>query len=105
MLDKYTSPTYPFIMKDFEWDEQKRNSNIEKHGLDFIDAIKVFEDNYRIEYENVRNGEKRYQTIGTVNEVTILVVYTSRSTKKRIISARRASRNERKLYYNFKGVT
>jgi uncharacterized protein len=47
-------------MKSFEWDENKRISNLEKHGIDFIDAIEIFSDLNRIELETVRNGEKRY---------------------------------------------
>lgn len=46
-------------MKHFEWDEKKRQANLEKHGLDFVDAIKIFEAPDRIELESVRNSEKR----------------------------------------------
>lgn len=85
-------------MKHFEWDEKKRQTNLEKHGLDFVDAIKIFDDPDRIELESVRNSEKRYQTIGSAHDVTILLVYTCRSEKKRIISARKASKKERDVY-------
>lgn len=85
-------------MKNFEWDESKRKYNLDKHGIDFIDIIELFDDPNRIEFENTRNGEKRFQTIGMVNDVVLFLVYTSRGSKKRIISVRRASKNERKAY-------
>lgn len=82
----------------FEWDENKRKYNLEKHGIDFIDAMAIFDDPDRIEFVNNRNGETRVQTIGMVNDVILFLVYTSRGKKKRIISVRRASKNERKAY-------
>lgn len=93
--------TYTDNINHFEWDENKREANIIKHGIDFIDAIQVFSDKYRVEFENMRSDEKRYYTIGmTENVIIMFVVYTYRDTKKRIISARRVSKNERSAYYN-----
>ncbi|EKD53924.1 MAG: hypothetical protein ACD_60C00140G0003 [uncultured bacterium] len=89
-------------MKHFEWDEHKRELNLEKHEIDFIDAIEVFNDHDRIECSSIRKGEERTQTIGMVHEVIILLAYTVRKDKKRIISARRASKNEREAYYEEK---
>ncbi|MBI4357188.1 MAG: BrnT family toxin [Gammaproteobacteria bacterium] len=86
-------------MYGFEWDEHKRIANVEKHGIDFVDAIEVFNDFDRIEAEIVRNGERRNQVIGLVKDVIIFVVYTKRNDKQRIISARRASRYERETYF------
>lgn len=86
-------------MKRFEWDESKRQANLIKHGIDFIDAIEVFNDIGRIEAENIRNNERRIQTIGIVNKVVLLVAFTYRGTKRRIISARRASKDEREIYF------
>lgn len=85
-------------MHEFEWDEVKRKQNIEKHALDFIRAVDVFFDPNRIELETVSRTERRYQTIGMVNDIVIFLVYTFRGEKKRIISARRASKDERKTY-------
>ena len=51
-------------MNHFEWDEAKREANLKKHGIDFVDAVKVFMDADRIEMQSTRNGEKRYQAIG-----------------------------------------
>ena len=85
-------------MNKFEWDENKRLINIEKHSIDFVDAIGVFDDVNRIELETTRNNERRFLTIGKIEGVIILVVYANRDDKIRIISARRASIEERKYY-------
>ena len=85
-------------MKDYEWDNNKRELNLKKHQIDFVGAIKVFDDPDRIEFSSLRKGEERLQTIGMVYEVVISLVYTIRKNKKRIISARRASKNEREIY-------
>ncbi len=88
-------------MKDFEWDEIKRTTNIEKHKIDFVLAIQVFNDANRLEWSIESNGEVRTITIGKINgEIVIIicVIWTKRNSKKRIISARRASQNERKRY-------
>jgi uncharacterized DUF497 family protein len=86
------------INADYEWDEDKRKINLEKHNFDFIDAIEIFRDLERIECMTQRNDEIRYQTIGEINNMIVLVVYTNRMSKKRIISARRASKHEREAY-------
>jgi uncharacterized protein len=85
---------------DNEWDEAKRLANITKHGIDFVAAVKVFDGSF-IETEDRRRdyGEQRYQTFGEVGGRLIQVVYTLRSDRRRIISARRARRNERRAYY------
>ena len=89
-------------MKKFEWDKDKQLANLVKHGIDFIGAQAIFDDTDRIEGEIDRNGEKRYQTIGQVKGIELFVVYTIRGIKTRIISARRASKNERKKYKDAK---
>lgn len=83
----------------FEWDENKRQSNIDKHGIDFEDAIQIFEDRMRVEALSSQKDEERYITFGVVNEVVLAVVYTNRNNVKRIISARVAHENERRIYY------
>jgi hypothetical protein len=83
----------------FEWDPAKNAANFAKHGIDFADAVLIFEgpvlerpDN-RLDY-----GEMRMIAYGAVGEHEIVVVYTIRGGSRRIISARRAHRNERKAY-------
>jgi uncharacterized protein len=85
---------------EVEWDEQKRHTNIAKHGLDFVAAAKVF-DGPILEVEDRRRyyGEVRFLALGEVAGQVIHVVYTWRGRRRRIISARRASRDERQRYY------
>lgn len=87
----------------FEWDEDKEQKNIDKHGIDFSTAALIFGDNNRIELYDEKHSEyeDRYITIGMVNNiVTVLyVVYTERKDAIRIISARCATRREREVYY------
>lgn len=91
-------------MENFEWNDNKRLSNVEKHGIDFLDAIEVFSDPDRIELESPREQEVRVQTIGKLNAgLIILVVWVYRHKKKRIISARCASRKERSIYIELGG--
>ena len=90
----------------FEWDENKNRSNISKHGIDFEQAKKIFEDPNLLTYEDARfsYGEIREISIGqllltTQQKIIIaLVVYTDRNGIIRLISARKASKQERKEY-------
>ncbi len=85
----------------FEWDPEKNTANLRKHGIDFATAIRVFQDcvlermDDRYDY-----GEIRIAAIGRVDGIEVTVYYTERSGVRRIISARKATRNERKAYYN-----
>lgn len=84
----------------FEWDENKRQINIEKHGIDFADAVKIFE-SFVTSQEDLRAdyGEKRYITIGLLNGIEVAVINTPRGEKTRINSVRRARVKEREAYY------
>lgn len=82
------------------WDETKRLINLTKHHLDFVDAGLVLSNRYRLEFESVRNGEVRRQTFAYVAEVlTVLTVIWVPGEKRRIISFRRAHKNEREAYH------
>ena len=85
----------------YEWDEAKREANLVKHGVDFMDALEVFADPLRVERVNQRRGyaEERREVVGMVRDQMLFVVYTLRGEVRRLISARRASRNERRAYY------
>jgi hypothetical protein len=83
-----------------EWDEAKREANLRKHGLDFADAYLVCEDPERLTVISARRGEHRNMDLALV-EVRgqlLCVVYAERGDRVRIISFRRASRRERRLY-------
>jgi uncharacterized protein len=82
----------------YEWDERKRRANIVKHGLDFADAVEVFDDQKQFAYRSPHPSEERYVSIGMANERLIAVVFTRRAAKIRIISARPARRIEREQY-------
>ena len=87
---------------NFEWDERKNRENIAKHGLDFADAQQVFDGpvveqlDSRFEY-----NEERWIAVGVLRDVVcVVLVYTERSHQTfRIISFRKADRNEREAYY------
>ena len=91
----------------FEWDENKEKINISKHGLDFSTAALVFRDQNRLEWfdELHSDYEDRYITIGEINgiAVVLMVVYTERGDAIRLISARKATKQERRMYYGAQG--
>lgn len=78
----------------FEWDETKRLATLKKHGIDFIDAVEIFADTY-LKLPGKGDAERRYIAIGVLGGVHIAVVYTIRNGMIRLITARRARRNER----------
>lgn len=82
------------------WDEAKRESNLKKHGLDFVDAATIFEDRFLVERNDTRReyGEMRVQATGFGQGKLMFVVYTRRGDLRRLISARLANRNERQRY-------
>lgn len=88
---------------NFEWDIQKEQKNIAKHGLDFSTAILVFGDENRLEFYDVEHSdtEDRYITIGAIDGVVtiVYVAYTERNRAIRIISAQGATRREKEVYY------
>lgn len=88
----------------FEWDNNKDNANQAKHGVSFETACQVFEDPRALSVQNRHEaGEERWQTIGLIGGVVVLLVaHTYRATDEdeviRIISARRATKRERQRY-------
>lgn len=107
-LDIFTKCKYIFLMNvthstpfgDFEWDSAKDTANRKKHGISFALAIEAFADNrgvYRLDAKHSL-GEERLQLIGQVGgDILLLVVFTERNAV-RIISARKATRQEKKFY-------
>lgn len=88
----------------FEWHEAKNRSNQKKHGIDFETAQLVFDDPHCISFvERIIDGEERWHAIGSIeNIIVIVVVHTYKEEAAdevvRIILARRATQQERKLY-------
>lgn len=84
----------------FQWDEDKAELNWQKHRINFEDAALVFADENRIERFDSEHSadEDRYITIGKVNKI-LFVIYTERGEITRLISARLATKQERRDYY------
>jgi uncharacterized protein len=87
----------------FEWDEQKRLSNLEKHGLDFWDVWAVFEDAHVVVPSAYGGSELRLLAIGVLEGRWVTVVYTLRNNTVRVISFRRARDEERRTYQALHG--
>jgi uncharacterized DUF497 family protein len=87
-------------MKEATWDSRKRESNLAKHGIDFADIAEFFDDQNLVEQSDTRRdyGEPRLQALGRVGSEVLFVAYTWRDGKRRLISARKASREERQIY-------
>ena len=85
----------------FEWDETKNRINIEKHGISFEEAKLLFEMPHLRSFTRRDHGEIREISIGEIYEILIIVViHTDRDGIIRIISARKASKKERSMYYD-----
>lgn len=83
----------------YQWDKNKAKSNLQKHGIEFADAVSVFSDDLAITIPDNRFDEDRFVTIGMDAFGKILVViFTWRGEEIRLISARLAERRERKQY-------
>jgi uncharacterized protein len=87
----------------FEWDEAKVLANQKKHGFSFVDAIEAFQDPLcLLIVDRVENGEVRWQTYGMVKAGLLMVVHMIRDVENdeiiRIISARSATKHERRRY-------
>ena len=92
---EFLSPT------SFEWDDEKRELNLAKHGIDFDGAIEVFYGPIILRRSD-RNNEERWTALGYSDNRLIVVVFARRTEVVRIISARRARTNEEREYRNAK---
>ena len=88
----------------FEWSEEKNRSNLRKHGVSFATATRVFEDpDYVTRQDREIDGEERWQTIGRIGDLIVLLVAHTVVDGEgdvifRIISAREATAHERRRY-------
>lgn len=92
----------------FEWDAEKARSNLRKHRVSFETAVRAFADPFALSHQDrIENGEYRWQTLGVVEGyLLLLIAHTVREDDEhgqvveviRIISARRADRQERRRY-------
>jgi Uncharacterized protein conserved in bacteria len=84
---------------EYEWDEAKRFSNIEKHQVDILEALLIFENWVLTEPEaRIDYGEARFRSIGFVENDCYVVIHTERSGITRLISAWKGGRRDRRKY-------
>jgi uncharacterized protein len=85
---------------NFEWDETKRLSNLQKHGLDFVEAGQVFAgETTTILDDRFDYGEERFVTFGLLNGRVVVVAHTETDTVIRVILLRKATKNEEINYF------
>lgn len=84
---------------DFEFDASKSKANLEKHGIDFVEAQQLWEDKDRLEIEARTEDEPRYVLIAAFGQKLWAAFFTYRKGRVRLISVRRARKEERELYY------
>ena len=84
----------------FTWDEAKRESNLQDHGLDFVDAKEVFA-GPTFTFEDARSayGEQRFVTLGVLRGVVVSVAHAETPRTIRIISFRKATKNEQTIFF------
>ena len=84
----------------FEWDETKRQTNLRDHKLDFVDAEIVFSGiTFTFEDDRFEYGEDRFITLGLLREIVVVIAHTERKDTIRLISMRKATKNEQRLYF------
>jgi hypothetical protein len=86
---------------EYEWDPAKALANLRKHKVPFLMACEVFKDDNRLETLDFSSDcdEERWIVLGRVGQKILSVVYTQRGQRTRLISARRADRNEQRSYW------
>ena len=82
------------------WDGPKRRGNLKKHGFDFVDAEQVFDGvTYTYEDDRLAYGELRFVTLGLFREIAVSIVHTEEGEHIHVISMRKATKRERKIYF------
>lgn len=85
----------------FIWSERKRSLNLKAHGLDFIDAARVFEGaTYTFEDDRFDYSEQRFETLGLLAGIPVSIVHTETAHEVRVISFRKATKREAEIYFN-----
>ena len=86
------------MMPEFEYDETKNQLNLRKHGIDFVTAQDLWNDSDLLEFASSSEVEERYLIIGKIASRHWSAILTYRGRKIRLISVRRARKEEIKLY-------
>jgi uncharacterized DUF497 family protein len=85
----------------FAWDEAKRRGNLLKHGIDFADAARIFRGvTVTAEDDREAYGERRFLTLGLLEDQVVSVVHTELGQETRIISIRKATKHEARFYFS-----
>ena len=86
---------------EFTWAGTKRAANLKAHGLDFVDAPRVFEGvTYTFEDDRSSYGEQRFVTLGLLAGIPVSVVHTESEHEIRVISFRKATKREAQIYFD-----
>ena len=87
---------------EFEWDDQKAARNLRKHGVGFVQATLAFRDPLAIEWldDRAEYGEERIVLVGISGGQLLTIAYAERADRIRMISARRATKDEQAYYYS-----
>jgi len=85
----------------FSWSDAKRQSNLADHGLDFVDASRVFEGlTYTFQDDRFDYSEERFVTLGLLNGIVVSIVHTESRRLIRVISFRKATKREQTIFFN-----
>jgi len=85
----------------FTWSERKRSINLKEHGLDFVDAPRVFEGvTFSYEDDRLAYGEQRFITLGLLAGVPVSIAHTETDDEIRIISFRKATAREARRFFS-----
>ena len=85
---------------EFTWSRAKRTANLKAHGLDFVDAPRVFEGaTFTFEDDRFPYGEQRFVTLGLLAGIPVSIVHTESEHEIRVISLRKATQRETQIYF------
>ena len=102
-LDMYIQIAYKVLCVIFEWDETKRQTNLEKHHLDFRDARLIFDGRNAVHVPALKNEEARFLSIAIIGDKFYTAVWTWRQPARRIISFRRSRHGDENAYHQIHG--
>jgi uncharacterized DUF497 family protein len=98
ILNMYKNVYSKFMQ--FTWDEQKRQANLKKHGLDFVKAPLLFAGaTFTISDNRFDYGEERFITIGLLDASVIVIAHTETNSHIRIISMRKGTNHENEIFF------
>jgi len=84
----------------FTWSEAKRKLNLHTHGLDFVDAARVFDGpTFTFEDDRFEYSEQRFISLGLLDDFVVSIVHTESTRQIRVISFRKATKHEQAIYF------